>query len=74
MLILLSILLFIYSTQIFYKIHQTNLKRKHLRAGDVCKIYFGENKFTGFVLNVNDTIEVWVFNRVFQVDRNQIYS
>lgn len=74
MLILVSILLFIYSSQIFYKIYRTNLKRKHLRVGDVCKIYFGENKLRCFVLNVNDKIEVWVMNRVFQVERNQIYS
>ena len=26
------------------------------------------------VLNVNDEIEVWVMNRVFQVERDQIYS
>lgn len=74
MLILMSILLFIYSAQIFYKFFQTNLKRKHLKVGDVCKVYLGENKLRGFVLNVNDKIEIWVVNRVFQVERNQIYS
>lgn len=44
-----------------------------MRVGDICRIYFGENKLRGFVLNVNDEIEVWVMNRVFQIERNQIY-
>lgn len=70
----MSILLFIYSIQITYRIKKTNRKRKHLRIGDVCKFYLGENKLRGFVLNVNDEIEVWGMNRVFQIERNQIYA
>jgi len=74
MLITISILLFIYSFQIFFKIYRTNLKRKHLRVGDVCKFYLGEIKLRGFVLKINDEIEVWGLNRVFRIDRNQVYA
>ncbi len=73
MFILISILLFIYAFQILYAIYRTNLKRKHLRVGDVCRFYFGESKLRGFVLNINDGIDVWVMNRVFQIERNQVY-
>lgn len=74
MLITISILLFIYSFQIFINIYRTNLKRKQLRVGDVCKFYLGEIKLRGFVLNVNDDIEVWGLNRVFRIDRDQVYA
>ena len=73
MLVLISILLFIYSVQIVFGFYRTDLKRKHLRVGDVCKFYLGEYKLRGLVLNINDEIEVWVLNRVFQIERNQIY-
>lgn len=73
MLVLIAILVFIYSFHIVFSIFRTNQKRKHLRVGDDCKFYFGENKLRGFVLKVNDDIDVWVMNRVFQIERNQIY-
>jgi len=73
MLVVISILVFIYTFQIGFGIYRTNLKRKHLRVGDICKIYFGENKLRGFVLNINDEIEVRVMNQVFQIEKNQIY-
>jgi len=74
MLISISILIFIYAIQILFKIHKTNLKRRNLKVGDVCKFYLGENKLRGFVLNVNDNIEVMGLNRVFQIERNQVYA
>ena len=73
MIVVIDILVFIYSFTIIHNIFRTNLKRKYLRVGDVCKFYLGENKLRGFVLNVNGEIDVWVMNRVFQIERNQIY-
>jgi len=73
MIVIIAILVFIYSFQIILSVFRTNQKRKYLRVGDVCKFYLGENKLRGFVLNINDEIDVWVMNRVFQIERNQIY-
>lgn len=73
MLVFISILFFIYTFQIIFGFYRTILKRKHLKVGDVCKFYLGEYKFNGFVLHINNKIEVWGLNRVIQIERNQVY-
>lgn len=71
--IVLIVLLF-YAVFIIVNILRTENKRKNLRVGDVCKVYLGENKLTGFVMKVNSEVDVLVTNKVFRFTRDQIYA
>jgi len=70
----ISILIFIYASYIILNVVRTNQKRKKLRVGDVCNVYLGESRFTGFVMKVNTEVDVWVLNKVMRFSKNQIYA
>ncbi|MBC8489435.1 MAG: hypothetical protein H8D45_25740 [Bacteroidetes bacterium] len=71
--IILIVLLF-YAGFIIVNILRTENKRKNLRVGEVCKVYLGENKLTGFIMKVNSEVDVLVINKVFRFSRDQIYA
>lgn len=68
------ILFIIYTYRIVKRVLASNHKRRHLSAGDTCKVYIGENKLPAFVLYVNSFVEVWVAGRVARFDKTQIYA
>ena len=51
MLVVISILIFIYTSYIILNVVKTNQRRKKLKVGDVCKVYLGESQFNG-ILNM----------------------
>ena len=63
-----------YTGNIILNVLRTDKKRKKLKVGDICKVYLGENKLTGFVMKVNTDVDVWVANQVVKFSRNQIYA
>lgn len=70
---LLLALICIYSGHIIYKMLSTYILRKHIKVGDVCKVYIGERKIAGIVLRISNDIDIWVADRVIRFSRNQIY-
>ena len=74
MLVSIAILVFIYSGFILLNVLRTEQKRKNLKKGDVCNVYLGENKISGYVLKVNSGVDVWVMNKVINFSRKQIYA
>jgi len=70
----ISILFFIYASYIILNVVRTNQRRRSLKVGDVCNVYLGESKFTGFVMKVNTEVDVWVLNKVIRFSKNQIYA
>ena len=74
MIISITILVFIYSGYILLNIWRTEQKRKKLKAGDICQVYIGEIKISGYVLKVNSIIDVWALNKVMKFPRKQIYA
>lgn len=70
----ISILFFIYASYIILNVVRTNQRRRSLKVGDVCRVYLGESKFTGFVMKVNTEVDVWVLNKVIRFSKNQIYA
>lgn len=70
---LLLALICIYSGHILYKLLSNHILRKHIKVGDVCKVYIGERKIAGVVLRINQEIDIWVADRVIRFSRNQIY-
>ncbi len=74
MYIAISILFIIYSAYVGARIYRTNQKRKHLKVGDTCHVYLGENRFLGYIEKVNHEIDVWVTNKIIRFTRSQIYA
>lgn len=69
---LIGLILF-YSGHILYRINENRLKRNSLKVGDDCSIFIGETKFRGFVVKINQEIDVWVTDKIIRFDKNQIY-
>ena len=74
MIISIAILVFIYSGYILVNVLRTEQKRKNIKVGDVCNVYIGENKISGYVLRVNSDVDVWVKDKVINFSRKQIYA
>jgi len=64
----------IYAGNILFNLFSTELKRKSLKTGDVCKVYIGERKFKGLVLKVNSLVDIWVVDRVIRFPISEIYA
>ncbi|MCD4697216.1 MAG: hypothetical protein K8S16_13345 [Bacteroidales bacterium] len=71
---LLIALICIYSGHILYRVMSDNIKRKVLKVGDVCRVYIGERKLSGFVIRVNHEVDILVLDRVFRFKKNQVYA
>lgn len=71
--IILIVLLF-YAGFIIINILRTENKRKNLKVGDICNVYLGENKLTGFIMKANSEVDVLITNKVFRFSRDQIYA
>jgi hypothetical protein len=70
----LGILFFFYITYVLVNISATRRIRKKCKVGDICNVYIGENKLNGFIMKVNDEIDVWVTNKIIRFRRDQIYA
>jgi hypothetical protein len=69
---LIGLILF-YSGHILYRLLENRHKRQTLKVGDMCSIFIGETKIQGFVLRINQEIDVWVMDKIIRLSRNQIY-
>jgi hypothetical protein len=70
--LLIGLVLF-YSGHIIYRLLENAYKRQTLQVGDVCSIFIGETKFTGFVVKISQDIDVWVVDKIVRLNRSQIY-
>ena len=74
MLLFLLSLVMIYGGHIFYNIAVNVLKRRNIKAGDLCKVYVGEVKLPGMILKSNNELEIWVAGKIIRFARNDIYA
>jgi hypothetical protein len=72
MLLLFSLIL-IYAGYIGSRLFHNHYKQKHLKSGDYCSVYVGENKLRGLILKVNHEVDVWVLNLIIRLARKDIY-
>ena len=70
---LILILSSFYFLTILVNTLRTHIKRKRIRVGDNCRIYFGEIKFKAFVMGIDNEIEVSVLNNILKIPRHLIY-
>lgn len=64
----------IYSGHIVYHVFMNYAKRRFIKAGDFCSVYLGERKIKGFVIKVNEEVDILVLNEIFRFKRNQLYA